>query len=136
MLQVCMRHSLEFGIKTSLALDISIKIIQRTSRIQQLMGNKMAKQFKPTKKPTFSCQMSADVLKSEGDVVTYVGPFVHSLSWEDPCVLVPNGVIGVQDGKVKSVKLEASLEFNPTPSFVFDRCLVLLLQDHFCGHCR
>ena len=39
-------------------------------------------------------------------IQVYLGPFVHSLSKSDPYVIVPNGVIGVQDGRVSLIDFQ------------------------------
>ena len=48
--------------------------------------------------PIFKVSKNAE--KPVQGLKVFVGPFVHSLSWNEPCVIRPNGVIGVKDGKV------------------------------------
>lgn len=48
--------------------------------------------------PIFRSGTNAET--SVQELRVFVGPYVHSLSWEDPLVIQSNGVIGVKDGKV------------------------------------
>lgn len=48
--------------------------------------------------PVFRTSKNAEK-KPEG-VHVFVGPFVHSVSWENPLEADSEGVIGVKDGKV------------------------------------
>ena len=47
-------------------------------------------------------------MSSSSTIQVYLGPFVHSVSKCDPYVIVPDGAIGVQDGKVSFVCLHFS----------------------------
>jgi len=61
----------------------------------------------------------------------FVGPFVHSLSWSEPCVIRPNGVIGVKDGKIVFVDETENLESLKTTHAFGDNDITKLKDGEF-----
>jgi len=61
----------------------------------------------------------------------FCGPFVHSLSWKEPCVIRPNGVIGVKDGKILFVDETENLETLKTTHAFGDNDIIKLRDGEF-----
>jgi hypothetical protein len=41
-------------------------------------------------------------MEEPGTIRVFLGSYVHSLSKDQPLAIMPNGVIGVKDGKVRT----------------------------------
>ncbi|CAL8142158.1 unnamed protein product [Orchesella dallaii] len=80
-------------------------------------------------KPKYRVSKNAD--KPPRGIQVFVGPYVHSVSWTEPLVVQPNGVIGVKDGKIVIVDTIENLDSLKTTHSFGDNDIVRLQEGEF-----
>jgi len=80
-------------------------------------------------KPNYKTTKNA--IKPARVIQVFVGPYIHSVSWEEPLVIQPNGVIGVKDGKIIIVDTADNLDSLKTTHSFGDNDIVRLQEGEF-----
>ncbi|ODN02669.1 Guanine deaminase [Orchesella cincta] len=80
-------------------------------------------------KPKYKTSKNAD--KPARGIQVFIGPYIHSLSWTEPLVVQPNGVIGVKDGKIVIVDTAENLDTLKASHSFGDSDIIKLQEGEF-----